>query len=636
MTDTLRKALAVALSFISCTPVWAQQQMSIDPVRPQADIFRRPYLAPEVPPVRLNNSGRLADLIRGGNLYLTANDAVSLALENNIDIEVARYNPVMLAWRLERSEAGGALPGVPSASSQASSNTAGQGVLGSQQAAGITGGNNGVVRSSTNATVTQIGPVTQTLDPIFQESTTFSHRSLPQSNATGSAVQVIVQNQRSYSGSLQYGFVFGGAITVSYNDRYLNENAPTDVLNPSVAPSLAFNLTQNLLNGFGSKVGGRNIEIAKINFNTSDLTFRTQVIRVVANVLNAYYSLAGDFDDVKSKQTALETAQKFLSETQRRLDLGSSAQLDVTTARNQAAIATQALVNSQVTLAQQEVQLKNLISRTGLGDKALESVHIVPLDRITIPDSDNLPPLQDMVKRTLTTRTDLLSEQTSLKTAEVSSLGTRNGVLPTIQLQASRSTSGLAGAPRLVRGVTADPRFAGGIGTGLEQVFAQNFPTETIGGGGRFSVQNRQAQADYGIDQLSLRQQQLTTTKDMNQAQVDVMNAVVAIRQARARYDAAAQNRILQEKLYDAEQKKYAAGESTTYNVTQQLRDFTNAQASELAALVTYQNARTNIDQVTGAILENNHISIGEAQSGKVAQPSSLPAALPGNPQASR
>ncbi|MES1260942.1 MAG: TolC family protein, partial [Acidobacteriota bacterium] len=360
-----RRALASSLCFVCCTPLWAQQQLSIEPVRPHAPFVTRPYLSAEVPPARLNNSGRLADLIRGGNLYLTAHDAVSLALENNIDIEVARYNPVMLAWRLERSQAGGALPGVPSGTSQASSNTAGQGVLGSQQAAGITGGNTGAVRTTTNATVTQIGPVTQTLDPIIQESTAFSHRSLPQSNATGSAVQVIVQNQRSYSGSYQQGFVFGGAITVSYNDRYLNENAPTDVLNPSVAPSLSFGLTQNFLNGFGSKVGGRNITIAKNNLSMSDLTFRTQVIRVVANVLNSYYSLVGDFEDVKSKQTALETAGKFLSETRRRLDLGATAQLDVATAQNQAAIALQALVNSQVALAQQEVQLKNLISRTG-------------------------------------------------------------------------------------------------------------------------------------------------------------------------------------------------------------------------------------------------------------------------------
>jgi outer membrane protein TolC len=179
----------------------------------------------------------------------------------------------------------------------------------------------------------------------------------------------------------------------------------------------------------------------------------------------------------------------------------------------------------------------------------------------------------------------------------------------------------LAGTPRAVRGTSADPRFAGGIGTALEQVFAQNFPTESVGIGGRFTIGNHQAQADYGIDQLSLRQQQLGVVKNANQAQVDVMNAVVAVRQARVRYEAAGQSRILQQKLYDAEQKKFSAGESTTYNVRQQLRDLTNSQGTELQAMITYQNARTNLDQTTGMILENNKISISDVEAGKPARP---------------
>jgi outer membrane protein TolC len=592
-------------------------------------MFLRPYTAPEIPPVRPGNSGRFADLIRGGNLYLTAHDAILLVLENNIDIEIARYNPILLAWRLERTQAGGALPGVPSQSTQASSNAAGQGVLGSQQAAGVTGGNNGTPRTTNNATVTQIGPVTQTLDPTVQESTTFSHRSLPQPNSTQSVTQVLVQNQRIYTGSYQQGFVSGGSITINYNNHYLNENAPSDVLNPSVAPNLQFQFTQNLLNGFGTAVGGRTIEIARINLAASDLVFRTQLTSTVSSVLSTYFTLAGDFEDVKAKQSALDTAERFVSETQRRLELGSVAQLDVATAQNQAATAKLALVNSQAALSQVEEQMKGLISRSGSADAALLSAHIIPLDRIEIPPSDDLPPVKDLVQMALTTRSDILSEQQGIKTSELNALGTKNGLLPTLQVIGSRSTSGLAGTPRVVRGFTADPRFVGGIGTALEQVFAQNFPTESVGVGGRFSLKNRQAQADYGIDQLSLRQQQLTTERDLKQAQVDVMNAVVAINQARARYDAAVQNTALQQKLYDAEQKKFSAGESTTFNVTQQQRDLTNAKTSELSALVTWKNARINLDQTTGMIVQANQISISDAKSGRVAQRSALPATLP-------
>ena len=133
----VRAAVAVGSCFAQI--VFAQQA-SIDPVRPVGRIYKRPYMEATVPPVRLTNSQRLQSLIRAGRLYLSPRDAVALALENNIDIEVARYNPISLAWQLERSEAGGALPGVPSGASQASSVTSGQGVQGSQASAGVGGG----------------------------------------------------------------------------------------------------------------------------------------------------------------------------------------------------------------------------------------------------------------------------------------------------------------------------------------------------------------------------------------------------------------------------------------------------------------------------------------------------------------
>src|SRR5580698_6576583 len=143
-----RQALAL-LCLASLT--WAQD---IAPQRPQAPVIIRPYLAVSVPPIRLANSARLNQLVRAGMLYLTAQDAIALALENNIDIEVSRYNPFISQWQLERSQAGGALPGVPSGASQAGSVASGQGVTGSQNAAGVTApGASSSTGRNTNATV---------------------------------------------------------------------------------------------------------------------------------------------------------------------------------------------------------------------------------------------------------------------------------------------------------------------------------------------------------------------------------------------------------------------------------------------------------------------------------------------------
>jgi outer membrane protein len=275
-----RRSTVVGLCcLLAGSPAWAQEtqiesQIGIEPKRPAAPILWRPYLPVEVPPIRLGNSDRLKILIRAGKLYLTAHDALALAIENNIDIESARYNPSLLTWNLERAEAGGALPGVPSGATQSASIQNGQGVLGAQQAAGVQiAGSRGGSSGTNNATVAQVGPVTANLDPSVQESTSFVHRTLPQPNIVNSVTPVLIQGARNYSGSYQEGFLTGGSVTLTYADHYLNENAPTDTLNPSVAPTLSINVQHNLLQGLGIAVNARTITVARMNLQDADLNF---------------------------------------------------------------------------------------------------------------------------------------------------------------------------------------------------------------------------------------------------------------------------------------------------------------------------------------------------------------------------
>jgi outer membrane protein len=625
--QTLRKAIAVGLCYTCSIPFALAQEASIEPVRPSAPTVLRPYQAPEVPPIRLVNSGRLRDLVRAGKLYLTVQDAIALTLENNLDIEVARYNPILSEWRLERAKAGGALPGVPSSATQASSVASGQGVAGSQAAAGVSAaGGNASGTGAGNATVTQVGPVTQNLDPSIQESTIFGHRTAPQPNIVQSITPVLISSTHVDNATLQGGFLTGGSASINYTNHYLKENSPTDVLNPSSAPNLSVSFQHNLLRGFGIAVNSRTIEVSKINLKTSDLNFKTQVIDTVVQVLNLYYGLVADYEDVKAKRSALEAAHAFYEDNKKRVEFGDLAPLEVTRAESQVAGSERDLLLSQTSLEQQEVQLKNLLSRTGSADPVLAIVQIIPVDPIVVPDKDELPPLQELVEKALTNRSDLAAEKAGVTAAEVSALGTRNGVLPSLQVFGTESQAGLAGTPMPFapgqRGPGADSYFVGGVGTALAQIFRRNFPSERIGAFMVAPIGNNQAQADYGIDQLQLRQTQLTTQKDLNQVGVEVANNVVALRQARSRYDAAVKNRILEQELHDAEQKKYSLGASTPYNVIQQQRDLVAAQSAEISALVAYSTARVALDQTLGATLETNHVSIGEARAGKVARAS--------------
>src|SRR3954451_1726856 len=215
---TIRKVVASALCFTSgVLPCWSQQS-AIAPERPSAFVFVRPYLAESIAPIRTSNSARLRDLVRAGRLYLTAQDAIALGLENNIDIESARYNPLILASQVRRAEAGGALAGVPSARSQSGSVQSGQGVAGSQAAAGVSTTGTSQQSGTTNATITQIGPVTPTLDPVFQDVQSYTHQSTPQPNPRQSQVQNLISNTRNYTISISQGLLSGGQATLTYRD----------------------------------------------------------------------------------------------------------------------------------------------------------------------------------------------------------------------------------------------------------------------------------------------------------------------------------------------------------------------------------------------------------------------------------
>jgi outer membrane protein len=643
---TTKISVTVLLGIACTVSTVPAQQPSIDSKRqaqeekPKGNIFIRPYEGANIPPIRLNNSNRLRSLIRGGKLYLTVQDAIALALENNIDIEFDRYNALIDQWQIIRAEAGGALPGVPSGSSQVSSITGGLGVFGSQSAAGVSSsGANSVTTNTVGANITQVGSVTPALDPAVQSSITLSHKSSPQAELLQSQVLNDIQNTRVYSTSISQGLTTGGNISLSYKDQYLNENAPTDLLNPATATTLSLSFRHQLLQGFGTAVNSRTITVSKANLKINDLYFKTEVIGVVANVLNLYYGLVADYADLKAKQSALDVAQRFYTDNKKQVEVGTLAPLDVTTAEAQVASSQQDLVQSQATLEQEQVSLKNVLSRTGLADPLLREAQIIPLDRIDVPEKEGLPPIKDLIAAAKANRADIEAERLNIVNDETNALNTANGTLPTLAVLAGASTQGLSGAPIPLRelppsaaNAVTDPRFIGGIGTALGQMIRRDFPSQNAGAYSLPTIYNRVSVADQVIDKLSIRQAQLQNAKDVNQIAVDVSNQVVAVQQARARYQAAGRNRILEQQLLDAEQKKFSLGASTTFLVVQQQRDLATAQANEVSALASYSNARIALDQTLGTTLEVNHVSIEEAVSGHVARPSVLPATLPTEP----
>jgi len=601
------------LAIVCAAAVCSAQDPQFAVEKPHLPVPIRSYAPPSVPASRPGNSKRLHELLRAGQLYLTVQDALALAIENNLNLEVDRYGLLLAQSALERAKAGGPIRGVQSASAQVSSVDAGLGVNGSVQSAGLSSGGGGTSGGSGgNAAIQQVGVVTPNLDPVLQNTTTFEHLSQPQPNYIVSQTAALIQSIHTYSTALTEGLLSGGYVQYRDYEQYLKENSPSDSLEPAVGPFMSFAMRHNLLQGFGVKLNNRFIRIAQINTLASRETFRSQLLDLTASVLNLYWDLVSSNAELKVRQSALEASQKFLRDTQTEIAAGAMPRVQLLRAQAEAASSLQDVVVAQYNVRQRENLLKDAFTRQA--DPEIEAAEIVTLDRIEVPDTDELPPLRQLVSTAMAKRPDVQVAKFRNQTQEISLAGTENPLLPNLTLQLQTYNRGAAGTPQL----NPDPYFIGGYGTALKQIFRRDFPNETGSLGLSIPLRNRQAQGDYGIDQLQYRQLQVTTQRDTNQIVVDISNQLSALRQSRARYSAARDTRVLNEELLAAERKKFSYGISTFNDIIIDQRALVAAQISEVNASATYARARVSLDQVLGETLEKNNVSLDEGLSGRL------------------
>jgi len=584
----------------------------------------RSYSAPVIPPIRLSNSDRVHRLLRAGKLYLTVQDALALAIENNLNLEIDRYGPLLAQSGLERAQAGGPIRGVPSASAQVSSVNAGIGVNGSILSAGLSSniGNN----SSTSvggASIQQIGQVTPQLDPFLQDTTTFGHLTQPQANTVLSQTDALVQSVHTYNTVINQGLLTGGSLQFRNYQQYFKENAPTDVLNPANGPHMDFTYRQPLLQGFGMRLNDRFIRIGQVNLVASREVFRSQLVDLVGNVLNLYWDLVTADQEVTARQRALANAQQSHDDTQKEIAAGAIPRVDLLRAQAELARTRQDMIIAQNAAGQRATLLKEAITR--IDDPLLESAEVIPLDRILVPDSDDLPPLRQLVATAMTKRPDVAVSKYRDQTAEMALSGTENPLLPSLTPYAQTYNRGVAGTPQSFGSTGPNPYFVGGYGTALSQIFRRNFPNNIAGANFSVPIGNRQAQGDYGIDQLQYRQSQLSGQRDTNAIVVDVSARVSALRQARARFAAATDTRVLQEQLLEDDRKKFASGTATFNDIIIDQRSLVTAQISEIDAESAYAHARVGLDQVLGESLESNRITLDEGLNGRVSRESQVP-----------
>src|SRR5580698_6788314 len=395
----MRRALWIALAaaaLLQAQPPDAGQPVTIQLAKVPAAI--RPYMAPSTAPIRLHNSSRLNGLIRAGNLYLTVADALALAIENNLNLEIDRYGPLNADAQLERAKAGGPLRGVLSASAQIAAPDLGVGVNGTIAAAGISNSSNGGSGGNGGnggATVQQIGAVVPNFDPTLQNVTTFSHATTPETYVNAYGSTSLVATAHTYNTQLTQGLITGGSVSYREYQQTFGENAPGDFVNPSSEARMDIILRQPLLQGFGVSLNNRTIRVSRINVTASREVFRGQLLDLAANVLNLYYTLAAAGDELRARQRALEIAQKFLGDTRKEISAQAIPAIQLPPAEAEVSQRRQELQIAQANVRQQEVLMKEAISHTE--DPALEAAGIVLVDRIEVPDTDDLRPMRELV-----------------------------------------------------------------------------------------------------------------------------------------------------------------------------------------------------------------------------------------------
>lgn len=630
----LMPRLQIAVATLWCAffftgSVSAQPEISVLPPTGGLGWLTHPYQAPKIPPISLANSPRLNSLIRAGTLYLTAGDVVALAIENNIDVEVQRYGPLLAQEVLKRAQAGGALRSVGAAVAAGPQSVSLEGVSVNNSGSVALSAGSGV--TSGGGIVTQLGPAIPSLDPSLFAYASFQHATIPQSNTLLTGTDALVQNTRTFQSSYSQTWDFGLTAQVTYATSHYHLNSQFFALNPYNTGDIDLQFTQNLLQGFGSAVNGRNIRVQRNNVKVSDLQFQEQVITTVSAALNLYWDLVAFDADVRARQQEVRTAQQLLDDNKRQVQIGALAEIEITRAQAQLYASQQDLVVAQTNLQQQEIVLKNDLCRNGISAAGLDNIHVVPLDRIEVPAADVLKPLPDLINEAIRNRPEIAQARLNIQSNQMNLVGIKNSLKPSLQAFAELTNNGLTGELTALGALQPGTGYlAGPYGNLLEQLARRNFPNYSAGLSLNIPLRNRAAQSDFATSELELRQNQLNLRKNVNQVTVDVQNALIGLQQARVRYDAANKSRELQQQTLAGDQRRYQLGAATVFQVIQDQRDLDTSQSSETQAMANYTHARIALDQALGTTLEVNHISLDEALKGRLGRESELPANLPG------
>jgi outer membrane protein len=605
--------------------------------KPYAPIWGNPfkvYGPSSVPSASFNNSVRLGDLVKDGKIYLSLSDALALALENNYDIAIARYDLDIADTDILRAKAGGpsGLLGAPSGlvtgtlSGGSSTLATGGGPGGTSVGSGGAGSGTAGLSLTANGA----GPSPESFDPVGTATLQYDRSTSPSTNffTGGTAVT------KTYDFTYTQGFATGTSLAVSFNNQDQTNTNFVASFSPLLNSSFKATATQHLLQGRGIWVNHRYIYQAINDRRITDSSFRQQLLYTINQVENIYWNLVSAYEDLQAKERAVEQSKKVAADDRKQLEIGTMAPLDVVTADSSVAADQQALISSQSALNYQQQIIKQAIARN-LNDAALTAAAVIPTDRVSLEElPEEKQPTEELVQEAFKQRPELEQALLTLKNDEITVKGSKNALLPTADVFAYISGSGVAGTPNPNCPVefcppTTPPTPSTGYGTAIQNTFNNSSPDKGFGLTLNIPIRNRVAQSVHERSLMEYRQAQLRLEQLYTQIRMQITNAQFALTNDRAAVLAAEASQKFNAQSLDAEQKKLNLGASTTALVLQQSRNLAVAENSLTSARAAYAQARASLYQLLATTLTHYGISFEESAAGTVKQSPIVPGLEP-------
>jgi outer membrane protein len=609
--------LAVFVAATPVAPVYAQQGASAPPTQPppaQAQLPNRqiavsnqdftfgkrwfpnilgPYTPTPVPEPVLTNAPRIEQMAKDGKLTMSLQDAVDLALQNNLAIVIERYVPWMEEASILHALSGGA---------------------------------------SFSGPVNPLGAIpVPSFDPILTSNLSLDQKLVPVNNGltsgTGTTAGTFAQlNTHTAVADFAYtqGFHTGTSFSATFNNVRGSSSSANNFFSPFVQSNFIFLASQQLLNGFGLAANEHYIRIAKVNKNIADQQLAQQVITSITAVENAYWELVFARGNVEVAKEEIALAEKTYSDNKKQVDVGTLAPLEIVQAEAQLATAQEALIVAQTTVLQDQLTLLNLIAKDP-NAPVLRNVEIVPTDIADVapPEVEKIP-LEDLIKEAVTKRPDVLEATLLIQGDQVNVQATRNALLPILTLSGEYATEGLAGNPK-PGSCSPTPCTFSGLSAALNQEFTGVYPEYNAQLSLTIPIRNRAAQANNVLAILNQRSDEATYQQIVNNAATDVHNAQITLEQARTTLAAAVKTRDLDQQTLDAEQKKYQVGASTLFNIVSDQNILAAAESAEVRARVNLAEGKVNFDRAMARTLEVYNITIADAKSGRPIKDTLIP-----------